>query len=238
VIVSIFVNPTQFGPQEDFDRYPRSLEQDQRLLQSVGCAALFLPTAGMIYPTGYLTTVQVAPLGQRLCGLTRPGHFQGVATVVTILLNLVQPDSVWLGLKDYQQFVLLRRMVTDLRLPSQVVGVATVREPDGLALSSRNRYLSPSERQQAAALFKALTAAQRLYHAGEDRRDRLIGQANDVLHQAGLTQIDYIELCDPETLEIVPERLTAEAMLLLAVRLSSARLIDNMRLTRHSPNGS
>ncbi|MBF0158779.1 MAG: pantoate--beta-alanine ligase [Magnetococcales bacterium] len=233
VIVSIFVNPTQFGPHEDFDRYPRLPEQDSALLQMVGCHALFLPNHETIYPAEHQTTVQVTGLDQKLCGRLRPGHFQGVATVVTILLNLVQPDTALFGLKDYQQFVLIRRMVRDLRLPVQVEGVATVREPDGLALSSRNRYLSPVERQRATALFQALTAAGQLYRSGENRRDVLIDQATGILQRAGIHQIDYVELCDPDTLATAPEQMTDDVIMLIAARLTGARLIDNLLLTAH-----
>ncbi|WP_130470261.1 pantoate--beta-alanine ligase [Candidatus Magnetaquicoccus inordinatus] len=231
-IASIFVNPTQFGPQEDFARYPRTLEQDRELLQDAGCDALFVPSVADIYAGSGQTRVQVEPLGSDLCGQFRPTHFQGVATVVTVLLNLVRPDRLYLGQKDYQQLVVLRRLVEDLALPVQVIGVPTVRESDGLALSSRNRYLSEAERLQACAVSQALLAAQQARRSGERQVAALQAVAHAVLQRYGVEKIDYIAVRDAETLLELPEGVVGaeDPVMLLAVRVGVTRLIDNLLL--------
>lgn len=230
VVASIFVNPTQFGPQEDFARYPKTLEQDRELLAKAGCDALFVPEVGAIYPSGFQTSVRVESLAGDLCGRIRPGHFDGVAVVVTILLNLVRPEVAFFGLKDYQQFLLIQRLTLDLAMSVEVVGVPTVREADGLALSSRNRYLNDQERQQAAWLYQALLAAKARLGGGERDPVVLEGVARDVLQRAGLDAVEYVALRDAKTLLPV-ERVVADAVLLLAVRVGPARLIDNMVLS-------
>ncbi|MBF0425273.1 MAG: pantoate--beta-alanine ligase [Magnetococcales bacterium] len=232
VIGSIFVNPTQFGPNEDFQRYPRTLEQDQSLLEQAGCHALFLPAVVDIYPEGHQTRVQVGALAEDLCGRCRPGHFQGVATVVAILFNLVRPRVAYFGLKDYQQFLVIRRMVDDLAMPLKVVGLPTVREADGLAMSSRNRYLDEHARAQAAALFRALKRAQELYAAGEEDPAALEATARAVLTTAGITRIDYVAARDPETLAPMVQ-CKKNPVILIAAWVGSARLIDNRQLIRN-----
>ena len=230
VLVSIFVNPAQFGPGEDFDRYPRVQEADRALLTGAGCDGLFLPSVEAIYPPGFQSAVRVEPLGGQLCGAARPGHFQGVATVVAILLNLVGECRAFFGTKDYQQWILIRRMVADLALPAEVVGVATVREADGLALSSRNRYLDAPGRQRAAALYRALREAGAARRTGEGSARRLEEIGRAVLVQAGITDIDYVAVRDRETLAEL-ETVTADPVMLIAARVGATRLIDNAVLS-------
>jgi pantoate--beta-alanine ligase len=228
-IVSIFVNPTQFGPGEDFGQYPRTFEADRDLLERVGCDAIFLPPVEVIYPPGGQTTLSVEPLGSQLCGLSRPIHFQGVATVVTILFNLVRPHKAYFGLKDYQQFTLIRQMVRDLAMGVEVVGVETVREKDGLALSSRNRYLDKQARQQATALYRALSAAKQQVQNGERDSSRLEKEARQLLEGSGIDQIDYVAVRDAQTLAQADPH-TSDWVMLIAARVGKARLIDNMLL--------
>ncbi|GAB0058790.1 Pantothenate synthetase [Candidatus Magnetaquicoccaceae bacterium FCR-1] len=233
VVASIFVNPTQFGPNEDFSRYPRTLEADQAMLTAAGCDALYLPEVREIYPEGFQTRIQLPEISAGLCGAVRPGHFDGVALVVTILLNRVQPDVAFFGLKDYQQFLLIERLVTDLAMPLRVVGVPTVRESDGLAMSSRNRYLNPEERQRAGALYRALLAARDLRRAGEGSPELLEGVAREVLHAAGIERVEYVAVRAARTLlKVATVTDDEDPVMLLAVRLGSARLIDNMVLSR------
>ncbi|MBF0401616.1 MAG: pantoate--beta-alanine ligase [Magnetococcales bacterium] len=235
VIASIFVNPSQFAPNEDFSRYPRTLEQDQVLLEQAGCGALFCPSVAEIYGDGCQTTLRVEPLGSDLCGRFRPTHFQGVALVVAILLNLVRPDQMFLGWKDYQQVILLRKLVRDLALPVEVVGVPTVREADGLALSSRNRYLTPADRQQAVGICRALESVQCSWQGGERRLEVLLASARQVLASFEIRDIDYVELRDAETLEPLlaqeQQSVGQRPVLLIAARVGSARLIDNRVLS-------
>ncbi|MEO5345585.1 MAG: pantoate--beta-alanine ligase [Magnetococcus sp. YQC-9] len=233
VVTSIFVNPAQFGPNEDFARYPRTLEADQAMLTEAGCAALYLPEVGEIYPEGFQTRMQLPEISADLCGAVRPGHFDGVALVVTILFNRVQPDVAFFGLKDYQQLLLIERLVTDLAIPIRVVGVPTVREADGLAMSSRNRYLNFVERQRAGALFQALLAARTARRAGERSPETLEGVAREVLHASGIERVEYVALRAARTLRRVETVTDGEdPVMLLAVRLGTARLIDNMVLSR------
>ncbi|MBF0624280.1 MAG: pantoate--beta-alanine ligase [Magnetococcales bacterium] len=226
VIGSIFVNPTQFGPNEDFQRYPRTLEADRILLEGAGCDALFLPAVDLIYPPGHQTVVRVGAVAEGLCGACRPGHFQGVATVVAILFNRVAPQRAYFGLKDYQQFLVIRQMVRDLGLAVAVVGLPTVREADGLAMSSRNRYLTPADRHQSLALYRAMTAAQAVYADGQRDPTRLEETAREVLTGAGIDRIDYVAVRDRETLAPLT-RIETDPVLLLAVHVGVARLIDN-----------
>ncbi|MBF0160858.1 MAG: pantoate--beta-alanine ligase [Magnetococcales bacterium] len=235
VIASIFVNPTQFAAHEDFDRYPRLPEADQVLLAEAGCDALFSPSVAEIYGEDPHTVVRVEPLGSDLCGRFRPGHFQGVATVVAILLNMLRPDRLFLGWKDYQQLIVLRKMVQDLAMPVEIVGVPTLREADGLAMSSRNRYLTPAQRQQAAGIHQALMAAHQAWQEGERGVESLLACARRVLARADIREIDYVEVRDADTLEPVPAmgrwEKQADPVMLIAVRLGAARLIDNRILS-------
>ncbi len=225
VVVSIFVNPTQFGPGEDYERYPRDLEADLRTCAAHGVDLVFAPDVPTIYPPGHSTTVDVGPLGTVLEGAARPGHFRGVATVVTILLDLVRPDLAYFGQKDGQQVVVVGRVVRDLALAVGLVVVPTVREPDGLALSSRNAYLSAAERAAAPVLYRALRAAVDDYARGERDAERLRARMREVLAAEPLARPDYVSVADRETLEELAA-VDRGALLSLAVRFPSARLID------------
>jgi len=224
VVVSIFVNPTQFGPTEDLARYPRQEEADAALLRTAGVALLWLPMVATMYPPGFATTVSVGTLGERLCGATRPGHFDGVATVVAKLLNQVRADVALFGEKDWQQLGVIRRMASDLDLGVEVVGVPTVREADGLARSSRNVYLSAGERAAAVALPQALERAAVAIRGG-DRVDAALAAAVAALAQAGFA-VDYVELVDAELAPV--ERYAPGLRLLAAARSGTTRLIDNV----------
>jgi pantoate--beta-alanine ligase len=225
VAASIFVNPAQFGPNEDFDAYPRTEAADAALLQAAGAALLWAPNARTVYPAGFATRVQVAGLGDRYCGAARPGHFDGVATVVTKLLTQVAPDIALFGEKDWQQLAIIRRLVRDLDLPVTIIGVPIARDADGLALSSRNAYLTVAERTAAPALAAALrTAAVRI--AGGDGVAAVLAQAERDIIDAGFHRVDYVALCDADTLEPLAE-FSAPARLLAAARIGKTRLIDN-----------
>jgi len=226
VIASVFVNPTQFGPEEDFSRYPRREAEDAALLGGAGCHLLFAPRVSEMYPAGFATTVHVAGLSEGLCGAVRPGHFDGVATVVAKLLLQVRPDVALFGEKDYQQLAVIRRLVRDLDLAIEVVGCPIWREEEGLALSSRNAYLTPEQRAIAPALFRILdTTAQALTQGGEV--SPLLAQAIRDLLAAGFDSVDYCEVRDAETLAPL-DRPTRPARLLAAARLGTTRLIDNV----------
>ncbi len=229
VVVSIFVNPTQFGPKEDLARYPRPFAADRKLCAAHGVDVIFHPTADAMYAQGYSTFVEESAVSAPLCGASRPGHFRGVCTVVLKLFQIVAPEMAVFGLKDYQQCAVIRRMVRDLNLPVRIVPVATVREPDGLALSSRNRYLSAEERAQAPVLRRALLAAQAAHRAGEKSADRLRQKLVATIATAPLARIDYAEIADADTLRPVrtAERNTVMA---LAVFFGKTRLIDNLVL--------
>jgi pantoate--beta-alanine ligase len=229
VVVSIFVNPTQFGPGEDFERYPRPLEADLKRCEAAGAALVFAPTAAEVYPHGSRSTfVEVPGLSDVLEGASRPGHFRGVATVVLKLFEIVLPDLAIFGQKDYQQQLLIRRMVEDLHVPVEVHTRPTVREPDGLALSSRNRYLNPQERQTAAVLYRALEQARRAVAGGERRGDRVRQILRETLESEQLVRIDYAEVADADTLAPL-DNLDAgrRAVALVAARVGTTRLIDN-----------
>lgn len=230
VVVSIFVNPTQFGPNEDFEQYPRSLEADLAACRARGVGAVFAPSVEDMYPKGALATVHVAGLSEVLCGAHRPGHFDGVCTVVAKLFDMVAPDVAYFGAKDYQQAVVVSRMVADLDLPLRVAVCPTIREADGLAMSSRNARLSDEERSQAGSLVESLRLAESLVAAGERNSAKIIEpMRRHLAEDAPLGSIDYIEIVDPDSLAGV-EEIRGPVVALLAVRFPSARLIDNLRL--------
>jgi len=228
--VSIFVNPLQFGPLEDFDRYPRSLAQDLRLCQSAGVDAVFIPRAQEMYPPDFETAVSVQRLTRRYEGLSRPGHFGGVTTVVMKLLNIVRPDKAFFGQKDYQQTVVVERLVKDLNLDTEIVVRPTVREPDGLALSSRNRHLSPEERKAATVLYRALSDGRELIRAGERSVKKVEAAMTRLIWAEPLARLDYLAVADPITLDEV-RSVRGRVVLLLAVWIGKSRLIDNLIVT-------
>jgi pantoate--beta-alanine ligase len=227
VVASIFVNPTQFGPNEDYRNYPRNLESDARLLAEEGVDVLFAPAPEEIYPPGFQTHVTVRDLSQPLCGRSRPGHFRGVATVVTKLLNIVQPDAAFFGRKDAQQGILIQQLVRDLSLPVEIVLCPTVREADGLAVSSRNAYLNSEERQAALVLHRSLGRAREMLVAGERSVERLVAGVRGLLEAEPRVRVDYVEVVDAATLEPA-ERLQGRIVLALAAWVGKARLIDNL----------
>lgn len=229
VIVSIFVNPTQFGPNEDLEKYPRDLERDIRLLDEVGAHLLWTPTPEVMYPPGYQTWVEVQDLTRRLEGAVRPGHFRGVTTVVAKLFNAVQPQKAYFGQKDAQQAAVIRRMTHDLNFPIEIVVCPTVREADGLAMSSRNTYLNPEERQAATVLYRALNAARNAYEAGERNAAALRRIMSETIRSEPLAQEQYVSCADFETLEEL-ERVDGKALLSMAVFVGKTRLIDNLVL--------
>ena len=226
LIVSIFVNPTQFGPAEDFQTYLRDLDRDLNLAKSVGVDVIFAPEVGAMYDKAFQTHVDLEMLPRHLCGPSRPGHFRGVATVVTKLFNIVRPHVAIFGEKDYQQLAIIRRMVRDLSLNIRVIGVPTVRESDGLAMSSRNTYLSEDERRSARSLFHSLKQAQESVAEGMRDAERLIRGASGLIGSHPHVKIDYVSICDPETLEDV-DRVEGTALMALAVWVGKTRLIDN-----------
>lgn len=225
VIVSIFVNPRQFGPNEDLDKYPRSEEADAALLAEAGVAALWMPEVSEVYPPGFATTISIARLGDGLCGAARPGHFDGVATVVAKLLNQVRPDIAVFGEKDWQQLVIIRRLVQDLDLDVEIIGMQTRRDADGLAFSSRNAYLTAAERQAAVGLPQTMQQAATAIEKGADVAATLAGAHAQIL-SCGFASLDYLMLVDAVSLESVA-RLDREARLLAAARIGTTRLIDN-----------
>jgi pantoate--beta-alanine ligase len=234
IIVSVFVNPLQFGPTEDFAAYPRTPDEDRALLESLRVDVLFAPDVDDIYPRGQESTarVHVPALEDILCGAFRPGHFMGVATVVTKLLNLVQPDVALFGEKDYQQLMIIRRAAVDLCMPVEIIGVPTTREADGLAMSSRNRYLTPEQRSIAPVIFAELETARRAIESGDCRFDTLASAGIQALQEAGFRP-DYFEIRDAATLE-PPTAASSELVILTAARIGRARLIDNVRALRRS----
>ena len=230
LVVSLFVNPAQFGPQEDLGRYPRDLDRDLRLAREIGVDCLYTPEAGAMYPPGYQTYVAVESLSDGLCGASRPGHFRGVATVVLKLLNQVSPQVAVFGEKDYQQLMVVQQMVADLDVPVAIVGRPIVREPDGLAMSSRNTYLNPAGRAAALCLYRALLAARELVASGARSRENILEAVRQIINAAPGVDIDYTALVDPLTLREV-EAIQGEARLLLAVWINKTRLIDNTLLS-------
>ena len=229
VVVSIFVNPTQFGPNEDYEKYPRDEERDRKLLIEEGVDYLFIPSVSEMYPEGYSTYVEVLGLTEGLCGAKRPGHFRGVATVVTKLLNIVQPTRAYFGEKDYQQLQVIKRLVKDLNIPVEIVGCPIVREKDGLAMSSRNTYLSPEERESALSLYRGLKLAEELFERGERNPEVIKEKVREfILSHPHVKKVDYVEIVDPENLKPVKEVKEGD-VIALAVFVGNTRLIDNHR---------
>jgi pantoate--beta-alanine ligase len=229
VVATIFVNPTQFGPNEDFSKYPRTFEEDCLLLEHEGVDILFAPAAEEMYPPGASTFVEVGGISDRLDGVSRPGHFRGVATIVAKLFHIVSPDRAFFGQKDAAQVAVLRSMVRDLNFPLEIVVCPTVREPDGLALSSRNRYLSPAERQIALTLRRTLTEIEKCATQGEERSSGLIETGLEVLSHGPEVRLDYLKIVDPDTLEDVDE-IRNGALVAIAAWVGVTRLIDNIVL--------
>ena len=229
VIVSIYINPAQFGPREDFGSYPRDLNRDIELLREEGVDIVFVPTDAEMYPPEFSSWVDVEKVTERLEGAFRPGHFRGVVTVVAKLFNIVQPSRAYFGQKDAQQAVVIKRMVADLNMGIEIIVVPTVRESDGLAMSSRNVYLSLEERRAATILFRALTLAQKLWQGGEKDADKVRRQMTSLIQKEPLARIDYVSIADAETLE-EQSSVDRPALASLAVRIGRTRLIDNIPL--------
>ena len=229
IVVSIFVNPTQFGPSEDFATYPRDMNRDLKLLEREKTDIVFVPSDEEMYPYGYSSWVDVEGVTEHLEGARRPGHFRGVATVVAKLFNIIQPTRAYFGQKDAQQAVVIKRMVTDLNMMIEIVVVPTVRESDGLAMSSRNIYLNTEERQKATILFKALSLATQLWQSGEKDADNIRQQMSLLIQKEPLAKIDYVSIADANTLEEL-KLIDYSALVSLAVRIGKTRLIDNIVL--------
>ena len=230
VVVSIFINPLQFGPHEDLAKYPRNFDRDRDLLEREGVEVIFAPTVEEMYPAGAITYVTVEALSDRLCGRSRPGHFRGVTTVVSKLFHIVEPDRAFFGQKDAAQSVIIRRMVRDLDIPVQVVIGPIVREPDGLAMSSRNAYLDASQRLSALVLHRSLLAVQERFDRGERKVQALIEAGKQVFAEDPSVRLDYLEIVDTETLDPV-DRFSHSALVAVAAFVGKARLIDNVVLT-------
>lgn len=226
VVTSIFVNPAQFGENEDLDAYPSDLERDKSLAKAEGVDAVFIPSADEMYPPGFQAYVDLSRIPAHLCGLSRPGHFKGVATVVAKLFNIVEPDRAVFGSKDYQQLLVIRRMVKDLNFAITIEGAPIVREEDGLAMSSRNTYLNAEQRSSALSLSRSLDLAGDMIERGEVDAETVVSEMEKLIRSHPGTQIDYVKPCDPETLEKV-ETIRGPVLLALAVRLGRTRLIDN-----------
>src|SRR4030042_244135 len=229
VVVSIFVNPTQFGPTEDFKTYPRDTERDLAMLEKEKTDIVFTPSAEEMYPEGFNSWVEVEKVTERLEGSYRPGHFKGVATVVAKLFNMVEPTRAYFGQKDAQQALVIKKMVADLNMNLEVIAAPTVRESDGLAMSSRNVYLNPQERQASIVLFKALTLAQNLLRKGEKNAERIRQEMTSLISEEQLAKIEYVSIADAQTLEELSE-IDRPALASLAVRIGKTRLIDNILL--------
>jgi pantoate--beta-alanine ligase len=230
VAVSIFVNPLQFGPKEDLASYPRSFERDRELLNKEDVDFVFAPSVEEMYPEKAITYVTVENLSEKLCGRSRPGHFRGVTTVVAKLFHIVEPDLAFFGQKDAAQAAIIRRMVRDLNFPVEIIVCPTVREADGLAMSSRNAYLNPGERTSALVLYRALTEVRSRFEQGERNAERLIAAGKRVLAQESEVRLDYLEIVDPDTLDSLRE-IENKALVAVAAFVGSTRLIDNVLLT-------
>jgi pantoate--beta-alanine ligase len=231
LVISIFVNPTQFGPAEDFNKYPRDTQGDLAKAREVGVDVVFMPPVQEMYPDHFQTTVKVNRVTQHLCGISRPGHFDGVTTVVAKLFNIVKPELAIFGQKDYQQLTVIRRMVLDLNMDVQIIGVPTFREPDGLAMSSRNSYLSAEERGSALCLKQSLDLAEKMFRKGQKDAGVIRDAVESLIQDHPFTEIDYVSLCDPVTFEDILT-LGDETLLALAVRVGKTRLIDNRLLRK------
>jgi pantoate--beta-alanine ligase len=229
VAVTIFVNPLQFGPNEDYGKYPRALPNDLEICERCGADFVFAPTMEEMYPFPQLTFVEVTRVSEHLCGAFRPGHFRGVATVVLKLFNIIQPDRAWFGEKDMQQLAVIRRMVADLNLSIEIIGVPTVREPDGLALSSRNQYLNPSERKAAPVLYRALQHAANLIHSCERNASKIREAAIAILNGEPLVRLEYLEVVDAEMQPV--SEISGPVRVAAAIRIGNTRLIDNVLAT-------
>ena len=229
LVISIFVNPNQFGVGEDYQDYPRDMEKDQKLAKEVGVDVIFAPTVAEIYPSGYQTCVTVEKVTKNLCGISRPTHFRGVTTVVCKLFTIVKPHVAIFGEKDFQQLITIRQMTSDLNLDVEIVGMSIYREEDGLAMSSRNKYLNPDERKAALCLFNSLKKALALFEQGERNAGEIVREVKKVIEAEKLAQIDYVKICDAKTIEDI-EQIDREAVLALAVKIGKARLIDNVVL--------
>ena len=230
LVVSIFVNPTQFAPEEDFDAYPRDLQRDLRLVEQEGADAVFAPDAHSLYPTGFQTHVTLEQLPNHLCGTSRPTFFRGVTTVFSKLFNIVNPHVAVFGQKDYQQLIIIRQMVRDMNFDIRVIGAPIVRETDGLAMSSRNSYLTAEERPAALSLYQALVNARVLVQGGATAAAEIIAAARSIIGAHAATTIDYCTICDPQTLADISE-IDRPVLMALAVKVGRPRLIDNMILT-------
>lgn len=233
VITTIFVNPTQFGPGEDFENYPRNFARDQKLAAEAGTDIIFYPAKNEMYPSGFLTTVAVDKITQVMCGASRPTHFQGVTTIVAKLLNLTKPHVAIFGQKDAQQVLVIQQMVKDLNMDVEIVIAPIIREEDGLAMSSRNSYLTPAERKQAPVLFQSLQLAKSMIASGEKDAEKIAAQMTEKINEKDLAQIDYITIVDTTWLQPV-QKIKGEILVALAVKFGKARLIDNI-LIQESP---
>ncbi len=227
VVVSIFVNPTQFRPGEDFEKYPRPLEADLDICKKAGVHVVFVPTSEQMYPGTNLTWINVEKLTEPLCGRARPGHFRGVTTICAKLFNIIAPDIAFFGQKDAQQATIIRRMVADLNMPLEIIVCPTVREPDGLAVSSRNRYLNKQQRQDATHIYKSLMKCQEIVKAGKIDTYEIITEMRKVLQQKSSIEIEYISIVNAETLEVI-DMIVGKVLVAVAVKLGPARLIDNI----------
>jgi len=234
VVTSIFVNPTQFGPKEDYDAYPRDLENDSKMAEKIGVDVIFAPSVKDMYPQGYATFVNVERITEKMCGASRPGHFRGVATVVTKLFNIIPAHKAYFGQKDAQQCVVIKRMSEDLNFDIDIVILPTVRENDGLAMSSRNKYLSDEERRSALVLFKSLSMAKELIRSGELNSEKIRQKMLDIINAEPLARVDYISIVDAETLEDLNE-IKDNTLIALAVFIGKTRLIDNIIIDQINP---
>jgi pantoate--beta-alanine ligase len=229
VAVSIFVNPTQFGPHEDFSKYPRTFERDCALLEKEHVEFVFAPSVDEMYPPGAVTCVTVERLSEKLCGRSRPGHFRGVTTVVSKLFHVIGPDLAFFGQKDAAQVAIIRRMVRDLDMPVEIVVCPIVREPDGLAMSSRNAYLDPQQRKSALVLHRSLIRVEEAYRRGERDSAKLISAGKEIIAQEASARLDYLEVVDPDNLDFMPV-ISADALVAIAAFVGTTRLIDNVVL--------
>ena len=230
LVVSIFVNPTQFVAGEDYEDYPRDTERDQQLAKETGVDVIFSPTVAEMYPSDYQTWVNVEEVTKNLCGISRPAHFKGVTTVVCKLFTIVKPHVAIFGKKDFQQLVAIRQMASDLNFDIEIVGMPIYREEDGLAMSSRNKYLTSDERKAALCLFRSLKRAEELFAQDERKAEEIISEAKKIIEAERLARIDYLKICDVKTLKDVEQIIQEEVVLALAVKIGKARLIDNIVL--------